>query len=113
MKSAAKRQTSRNIDITGYVISSSSGQTPAVTTLVIAMEPASSRKPLAKAGLALVNVQGPLADLCRNELRFGDQIQVEGTVRLRPLRAASGVLHSLPIIEASMVTPIHPELVPM
>lgn len=99
MKTVDKRKTSRSIEITGYVISYSQ-RCPSVTTLLMALDKTEA------VSLAFVNVKGPLADLCRNELRLGDQIHVEGIARPRSLPTESGVLHPVLEIEAVMVTPI-------
>jgi hypothetical protein len=103
MKTVGKRKRSRSIEITGYVISYSL-RFPSVTTLHIALDTTGAG---INSSLAFVNVKGPLADLCRNELRLGDQIKVEGMARARSLPSQSGVLHPVLEIEAVMVTPIH------
>ena len=105
MKTVGKHKSSRTIEITGYVISYSQ-RCPSVTTLLMALDKTEAGKSLLNSSLAFVNVKGPLADLCRNELRLGDQIHVEGIARHRSLPTESGVLHPVLEIEAVMVTPI-------
>lgn len=63
---------------------------------------------LKEGGFARVRVSGILASLCKNELRFGDLLGIEGTLRRRSSRAASGALSIVRELDALMITPIHP-----
>jgi hypothetical protein len=94
---------------THLISRSSEKEASDVFTFVLALEPSDTRKPFTKGSLVLVNVRGLLAELCKGELRFGDQIQIEGVLRARAFPTASGVHRIVHEIEAFMIIPVHPE----
>ncbi len=99
--------------MSGYVLGMDPGQQTAspALTLLVGLDPAdtSRRAPWPCMNIVLVKVRGPLSTLCKEELLFGDQIAVQGFLRSRSFRKASGALCIVQELDALTVIPLHPD----